>query len=194
MQSTENDWNGPWVDVKPPQLLIVSIPLIHSEWATVHCCRVYLPTHHSHVETQHSSSDTVEPYPPAMKLLFTIKPAVILKEEQKSHAIWKWSKIDLKHTLMAWDTYRSHYYCNMTKDLSLLDWHIQHRHARRRSETFLFSNRKFRQWSEMKIHFPELSLFPILQKSECLDWGPANLLETPPLMRPDWAYGIQHVT
>ena len=60
--------------------LIVSVPLIHSGRAAVHFYREHLPTRQSHVQTQHSSSGTMEPYQPAMKLLFTIKPAVIWKK------------------------------------------------------------------------------------------------------------------
>lgn len=57
--------------------LIVSVPLIYSGRAALHFYPEHLPTRQSHVQTQHSSSDTMEPYHPAMKLLFTKKPAVI---------------------------------------------------------------------------------------------------------------------
>lgn len=78
--------------------LIVSVPLIHSGQATVHFYREHLPTHQSHVQTQHSSSDTMELYQPAMKLLFTIKPAAKWKKVHNRKR-WMWSKIDLKYTL-----------------------------------------------------------------------------------------------
>lgn len=57
--------------------LIVSVPLIYSERAALHFYREHLPTHQSPLQTQHSSWDTIESYQLAMKLLFTIKPAVI---------------------------------------------------------------------------------------------------------------------
>lgn len=135
MQSTENDWNGPWVDFKPPQLLIASIPLIHSEWATL-LLRVSACSPKPHRNTtfifRHSGA-----LPTCHEIAFHYKTSSNIKGRTKSPAISEWSKIDQKYTLMACNTYRSHYYCNITKNISLLDRHMQHRFAWCISEIFV---------------------------------------------------------
>lgn len=83
--------------------------------------------------------------PARHEIAFHYKTSSDMKENTQLELIWMWSKIDLKYTLMARDTYRRHCYYNMMQHLPPLDFMAYSKHMK---NTFFFClsciNKKFR--------------------------------------------------
>lgn len=155
-------WEGPKWAMSGRQAstaLIVSVPLTHSGRAAAH----FLPRASAYSPKPRTNTTFIFRHngalPTRHEIAFYYKTCSDMKESTQSEVIWMWSKIDLKCTLMAWDTYRRRSYYNMTRRLPPEDFvaYSTHTHTHRKhTEAFFVFHaiiKKFRWWSDDRQTF-----------------------------------------